>query len=153
MPGRVEQGFRCLVCREVQAAAAEAVIARAAIAGQRIEAAIFMAMLVMQGEAVAFAVNHPDAGTIFADMQRDSDLVLRAGADMHDNALRAPGIVLQIIADDLAFEGLAAEGGQALHELRLLKRRLAAGGHQQQRGGEKTGTHRVWPSDGSGACR
>jgi hypothetical protein len=130
MPEASNRAFRCLVCREVQAAAAEAVIARAAIAGQRIEAAVFVAVLVMQGEAVAFAVDHPDAGTVVADMQRDADLVLRAGAHMHDDALRAPGIVLQIIADDLAFEGLAAEGGQAVHELRFLG-----------------------PSAGSGACR
>ena len=99
----------------------------------------------MQGEAISLAVDDPDARAIIADMKRDADFILLAGPDMHDDALGAPGIVFCIVADDPAFESLATEGGEPLHELRFLNSRLAACGQQQRNNDEEAGTHRAGP--------
>ena len=76
-----------------------------------------MTMVMVQGEASTFVVDDPCAGMIIAHVKRDTDFVIGAFTDMHDNAFSAPGIIFLVFADDPPLESLSAKLGQAVHEL------------------------------------
>ena len=96
----VEQGLGGVIRRKVHPAAAQAIVARAAIPGNGVQAAILMTMVMVQGEASTFVVDDPCAGMIIAHVKRDTDFVIGAFTDMHDNAFSAPGIIFLVFADE-----------------------------------------------------
>ena len=50
-----------------------------------------MAMVVFEAEAGGGAGDHPRARAVFADVERDLDLVFAAGAHLHDEGLAGEG--------------------------------------------------------------
>lgn len=105
----------------------------AAVVGDLVGGAVLVAMVVFEAEAGGGAGDHPRARAVFADVERDLDLVFAAGAHLHDEGLAGEGGVGGAGAfDDFSGVGLAAECAEFAPECFLFGGQSAGGQREEQ---------------------
>ena len=119
--GTAEHRHRIGIGRELLALGGARRRAVATVQGDRVGAAVFVAMVVLQPQPVRRAGQHPGPRVVITDMERDAQLVRRVGAaaHMHDQALPGERILggrCRRVLHHLADVGLAAMCGDGGHE-------------------------------------
>ena len=110
----------------------------AAVVGDLVGGPVLVAMVVFEAEAGRGTGDDPRARAVFADVERDLDLVFAAGAHLHDEGLAGEGGVGGAGAcDDFSSVGLAAECAEFAPECFLLGGQSAGGQREEQGEQEK----------------
>jgi hypothetical protein len=132
-----EGGDAVGVDREALAGRGASVDGVAAIVGDRVVRAIFMAVIMLQAQARGGAGDHPGAAAVVADVKGDLDPVRRTAAQVHHQRFAGHVRIGRGIGDQPPGKGLSAQCVQPGHELGLRVRVSGAGGApRQQQGGQ-----------------